>query len=89
MPTLMKRCSQCQNWQPCPDHQRAYDRTRPSAVKRGYRSDPNSTWQRVRRIVLSQNPICVDTTEGRCTRPSVHVDHVISKSKGGPDRPSN
>lgn len=96
MPTVRKRCSQCQNWRPCPTHQRAYDRRRPHAVARGYRADTGSEWQRVRRAVLRRDPVCMWGSQARdrvriedrrrsrvCTRLSTDAAHL--RPRRGPE----
>jgi 5-methylcytosine-specific restriction endonuclease McrA len=118
MPTIRHRCAYCMGWRPCPAHpegprdrpleqqrQRLKDSRRPSAAKRGYRSDPHSLWQRTRRVVLARDPICTwayvdvhgwaDILGARravsvfCTKPSVDVAHIIPRAQGGSDGPEN
>ncbi|WP_160122441.1 HNH endonuclease signature motif containing protein [Rhodovarius lipocyclicus] len=52
-------------------------------------SDPfyrSKEWHRLRTIVLKRDPTC--RTPG-CGRQSVAVDHILQRSKGGADHPSN
>jgi len=55
--------------------QRAHDRTRQSASKRGY----DRTWRRLRLLVLAKQPVCQ-----ACGRaPSTDVDHIVPLARGG------
>lgn len=55
--------------------------TRATTAERGY----GSRWQRARRLVLAEEPICMI-----CKRePSTRVDHKIPKTKGGTDYREN
>lgn len=50
---------------------REYDRRRPSSAERGYDAD----WQRLRRMMLAEQPLCVMCLdEGRVT-PATEVHH--------------
>ena len=52
-------------------------------------SDPfyrSVEWRRLRAEVLRRQPVCA--TPG-CGRRSVAVDHVVQRSRGGADHPSN
>lgn len=52
-----------------------------SASSRGY----GATWRRLRAMILSRDPICVE-----CSRaPSKTVDHVVPKHLGGEDTMEN
>jgi len=53
---------------------RSADKHRPSPSKRGY----GKKWQKLRRIVLSQNPECA-----MCGAPATHVDHIVPLADGG------
>ena len=67
----------------CTNCQRAYDRQRGNATQRGY----GSTWRQLRKVVLVRDPICRD--ESGCATPSTDVDHIVSRSRGGTDDPTN
>lgn len=56
----------------CPEHDRAYDRRRPSAAKRGY----GAAWRRVRAAVLADDPFCY-----ACGEPANEVDHIDGDSR--------
>lgn len=73
----------------CGTHRReitkAYDRQRGSAAARGY----DARWRRLRKQVLSEEPLCrACLAEGRLM-PSTDVDHIVPKSQGGTDDRSN
>jgi len=68
------RCAQ----HPRPPFQRRQD-TRPSAVQRGY----DYAWRKIRDAFLKANPLCW------CGETASHVDHQISKARGGTDDPAN
>ena len=54
-------------------------RLRPSASRRGYDAD----WQRVRLVVLSDEPLCrCCAAEGRTTA-ATQVDHIVALTDGG------
>ena len=59
--------------------QAEFDKTRPNANARGYNT---ARWQRLRRMVLNRDPICV--ADG-CTQPATDVDHIKPRSRGGRD----
>ncbi len=55
--------------------------TKGSSTSRGY----GANWRRLRRMILSRDPICV-----LCRRaPSVTVDHIKSKAERGKDEDEN
>jgi 5-methylcytosine-specific restriction protein A len=58
---------------------------RPSAHKRGY----GSRWQKLRALVLAQDPLCRDCLERGLVVAATEVDHVVSKAKGGGDELAN
>jgi len=43
-------------------------------------------WRALRAAILKRDPIC--RTPG-CGRPSSHADHIVPRSRGGSDDPSN
>lgn len=52
-------------------------------------SDPfyrSREWRELRAYVLKRDPTC--RTPG-CGKPSVAVDHIVQRAKGGADHPSN
>lgn len=52
-----------------------------SAHERGY----GNTWRKLRRMVLAENPLCVECQRiGRVTA-AQEVDHIVPKHLGGPD----
>ena len=58
---------------------------RESAAARGY----GARWRRLRRMVLSRNPLCADCERhGRVTL-ATDVHHVVAKRDGGKDEMSN
>lgn len=58
---------------------------RPSSHARGY----TRAWQRLRRIVLNEEPLCrTCATEGRDVA-AEHVDHDVPLSRGGTNDRSN
>lgn len=70
----------------CPEHQPARSTaSRLSPSRRGY----DRRWQRLRRMVLAQQPFCVACErEGRVT-PATDVDHIVPLADGGRDEWSN
>lgn len=65
----------------CSHHSRRVD-ARPSAYRRGYGS---SRWLRLRKMVLSRDPICVCCELAEATV----ADHILPKKMGGPDSLAN
>lgn len=61
---------------------RAQDSTRPTAARRGY----DAAWRRLRGEVLARDPVC---SLPWCQAPSVDVDHVVSRARGGEDALEN
>ncbi|WP_343343393.1 HNH endonuclease signature motif containing protein [Sphingomicrobium sp. XHP0239] len=45
-------------------------------------------WQRLRKLKLSQQPLCEDCKAISIMRPAKHVDHVHAISDGGPAFPA-
>jgi len=67
----------------CPEHKRQtqknVDARRGTSNQRGY----DSTWRRLRRMVLNREPLCRECLkEGRLT-PATEVDHIIPLASGG------
>jgi HNH endonuclease/Helix-turn-helix domain len=61
------------------------DAMRAYAVERGY----GSQWRRLREWVLAREPLCrACLAQGR-TEPATDVDHIVARSRGGSDEPSN
>ena len=59
--------------------------TRPSSYHRGY----DSNWKKIRRLHMSEYPLCADClADGRYT-PASEVHHVLAIRKGGTHDPSN
>ncbi|MBB4287503.1 HNH endonuclease [Roseospira goensis] len=54
--------------------------TRPSASRRGYGTD----WRRLRAELMPEGTRC-----RMCGKPAAHLDHILPKSRGGTDDPSN
>ena len=67
----------------CPAHakqvQQRYDKERGTATERGY----DSTWAKVRKIQLSQYPLCQRCEQGGVIRAAVLVHHVKRIADGG------
>jgi len=75
---LLKPCSNqpCSNFGsggPCAEHARQYEQHRGSARARGY----DGTWDRLRLIVLAEEPICGECQAEGFIVPSTEVDHII------------
>ena len=67
---------------------RAYDEHRGTSSQRGY----DSTWQKLRRMILAGEPLCRrcqngggQMTGGRVITPATEVHHIIAKRNGGED----
>jgi 5-methylcytosine-specific restriction protein A len=69
----------------CDDHARKHERERGTAAERGY----GATWQRLRQMVLSRDPLCTTCAAEERTTPSTDADHIIPKSRGGQDTLEN
>lgn len=81
----LRMCSRpgCRNVQPCATHARAarreQDQRRGSSAARGY----DGTWQRLRMIVLHEEPLCRYCRERGKLEPATTVDHMTPLSRGG------
>lgn len=62
-----------------------YDQQRGSAAARGY----GRTWQRLRLMVLLEEPLCRECQTRGETVAATDVDHIIPKREGGKDERSN
>lgn len=51
----------------------SYDKSRGTAAKRGY----GARWQRLRKVILKRDPICVICRKEKRTTPSQDVDHIV------------
>ncbi|MBE7508498.1 MAG: HNH endonuclease [Planctomycetia bacterium] len=60
---------------------------RPSASARGY----GRRWQRLAKMFLANNPLCVDPfgVHGKWPVVAMHVDHIVPRSTGGTDEWDN
>src|SRR5678816_398086 len=58
---------------------RAHDANRGTASERGY----DATWQRLRRMQLSSQPLCEDCRGGGVVRLGTEVHHIIALRLGG------
>lgn len=56
------------------------------AVKRPGLGRP---WRRTVRYVIANDPVCRIGYPDICTKVATTADHIIPRSKGGSDRPSN
>jgi len=84
-PCTMPGCKNTAKKGRCKQHRAAAERERGSSNQRGY----TYRWQKVRKFVLSHNPICeVCRRDGRSTA-ATEVDHILPKRKGGTDLLSN
>ncbi len=62
----------------CPEHTRARynkeaDKKRGSAYQRGY----DKRWEKIRKIFLSKNPLCVECKSKGIREDATDVDHII------------
>lgn len=71
----------------CPDHAPRVAEVdgRESSARRGY----GRTWRKVRRVYLSEHPLCEDHLARGQYVPATEVDHVIALAKGGADDATN
>jgi len=68
---------------PCPTHgkKKAWEIGRASSSARGYGHE----WRKLAATIIARDPICMVCR----LRPSVQADHIVPKSRGGTDDPSN
>jgi len=64
------------------DKHREHDARRGSSAARGY----GATWQRLRKLVLHDEPVC--RTHG-CGQLATDVDHIVALAKGGTNERTN
>lgn len=64
-----------------PSLKRRTTRYRGSSTQQGY----GGAWRKVRASIILRDPIC--TIDG--CGPSVDVDHILARAKGGTEHPSN
>ena len=71
------------------EHDRQYDRGRGSSSARGY----GATWRKLRRLVLSERPLCEDPFGIHARRDEVvaaeEVDHIVPLREGGDNSRDN
>ncbi len=73
-------------WIGRPKRLRPADTNRPSAAARGYCSQG---WKAARREVLLRDGYQCQSCGALVQGKRAHVDHIVPKSKGGSDEPSN
>ncbi len=70
----------------------------PKAIKRrgNWQHDGSTTergygwqWQKLRRVILARDPLCVPCLAAGHITASAEVDHIKSKADGGSDEPDN
>jgi 5-methylcytosine-specific restriction protein A len=64
---------------------RAYDRGRGTAAQRGY----DTTWRKLRRMHLAQEPLCHDCKQRGVITVGVDVHHILAKRDGGDNSADN
>jgi 5-methylcytosine-specific restriction protein A len=78
------RCSNCgkdrKRWQPSQNRDE-----RLSAAARGY----DSRWRKVRRMILSKSPLCVDCYRQQIVTEASEVHHIKAIRDGGTNEESN
>lgn len=57
-------------------------------MSRSWQHGSTSRWRKMRQIILARDPHCQLRLQG-CTDRSDTVDHILAKSRGGSDEPSN
>jgi len=78
-------CSRLTDRRHCADHRREFERQRGSAASRGY----DKRWQKLRRSILSGEPLCRECQKKGRTTLATEVDHIVPKAQGGSDRRAN
>lgn len=58
-----------------------YDKRRGTASERGY----GTSWRKLRRMVLADNPLCVECEANGRVVVATEVDHILPKARGGDD----
>jgi 5-methylcytosine-specific restriction protein A len=88
-PCTQPGCPQLVSHGRCQTHTRAamqaYESTRLSPTLRGY----GRTWQKLRLMVLREEPLCRVCGEAGLVVPAVDVDHAIALRRGGTNERSN
>ena len=74
MPTCPPRYRGAPPVQPETRPAQAYDRQRGSAASRGY----DRTWQRLRRLVLTDEPLCRHCLAAGRVQPAIEVHHLVA-----------
>lgn len=71
----------------CPAHQQlsVTPDERPSASRRGY----DVRWRKIRRMVLREEPLCVECEKAGRVTAANEVDHIIPLRQGGTHERSN
>lgn len=73
----------------CEEHQAQQPKrppdNRPSAAARGY----DHTWRRLRRMILTTSPLCVECEKHGRIVLATDVDHIIPLSQGGTNHINN
>ena len=89
MPQRLKRpcsypgCPALTNERYCEAHRKQvakrYDEQRGTRKERGY----DEAWLRLRRVVLSREPLCRECGKQGKVVPATEVDHIVSMTRGG------
>jgi len=81
--------SHCGHVQPCPVHRydarRRNDERRGTSAARGY----DFRWQRWRKMILAEDPLCYYCKARGLIVPATTVDHMTPKARGGGDDRDN
>lgn len=83
MPCTVSGCPELARGGWCPKHRREHERGRGSATERGY---GGRAWRFTRRYVIGRDPFC---NEAGCSDPSTDAAHIVPRTEGGSDDPSN